>query len=392
MTLHIALIRQEQTGGDGGAQAIIDLMLQALEQENDVKISLLCRKWESSLTAQSNKGIDHKTQKVIINPPFSNRKNKQTSFNEAVHDYLREHDFDLIQSHERFAGCHIFRAGDGVHKVWLEQKAKVSNPIQRWWAKHSPYHKNLLLEEKQMFESQSLKRVICNSQMVKQEILRNFSIAPEQVQVIYNGVDTKHYKPANPDIKATIRAALKIPKNDRVFIFSGSGFERKNLRTTLEAFATLGEQCHLLVVGRDKKASAYKKLANTLGCEQRVHFLGAQPRDKMPGLYQAADVLVLPTLYDPFANVILEGLASGLPCITSTKCGAVDIIPDYQCGKIIEATDTPALTLAMQSYMDDKTLESDAARAVAASKQFTKEHMQKQLIALYHELLEKHHA
>lgn len=381
MSINIALIRQEQTGSDGGAQAIIDLMLQALEKKQAVNISLLCRKWESD---------QHSATKVIIDPPFRGRKEKQRHFNQAVLQYLQQHSFDLIQSHERFNGCHIFRAGDGVHKIWLQQKSLVSNKLQQWWLKHSPYHKALLAEEKSMFESHTLKKVICNSHMIKQEILNNFAISEEKLTVIYNGVDTNIYSPASQEKKNILRESLGIPKDALVFIFSGSGFERKNLSTTIKAFSKLNQKCHLLVVGRDKKQAQYEKLAREKKCASQIYFLGAQKKSSMASFYQMADILVLPTLYDPFANVILEGLASGLPCITSTHCGATDIIPKENCGEIIDPLDEKALSLAMSSYhnIQKRSIESVNARITALK--FTKNVMQEKLLALYNELLENH--
>lgn len=376
--MKIAIIRQEQTGSDGGAQAIIDLIIQALDQQEDVELSLLCRKWESKQDIG---------EKVIIDPPYQGRKNKQSSFNQAVTAYLQTHSFDLIQSHERLEVCHIFRAGDGVHKIWLRQKALISNRLQRWWLSISPYHKALQLEEKRMFESQTLKRVICNSHMVKQEILDNFAIDKKKVVVIYNGVNTDLFTPATLDKKKAIREQLGIPLQALTFIFSGSGFERKNLSSTIQAFSQLNHHCHLLVVGRDKHQRRYEQLAEKLQCKDRICFLGAQQKDDMPALYQAADVLVLPTLYDPFPNVILEGLASGLPCITSSSCGANDIIPTEACGTIIGATDIQALVSAMQRYQDTETRESQAQNAHKVSARFTQKIMQEQLLKLYTELL-----
>lgn len=381
MTINIALIRQEQTGSDGGAQAIIDLMLQTLEGKQNFSISLLCRKWESTQKIAS---------KVIIDPAFKGRKDKQASFNHAVSNYLKINSFHLIQSHERFNGCHIFRAGDGVHKVWLQQKALVSNKLQQWWLSKSSYHQALLTEEKAMFESKTLKKVICNSNMVKQEILNNFSIPENKIAVIYNGVDTDIYQPATKHKKEALRKSLNIPSDALVFIFPGSGFERKNLSLTIKALSQLKKNCFLLIIGRDKKQSHYERLAKKLKCHDRTLFLGAQEKEKMANYYQAADVLVLPTLYDPFPNVILEGLASGLPCITSSSCGAVDIVPDHHCGTIINATDQEALIEAMSRYENTQKLAIESSNARTVAKNFTKETMKNKLLALYTELLEKH--
>ena len=378
MTIEVALIRQEQTGGDGGAQAIIDLMLQALRQRQDIKLSLLCRQWDSAAGSEG---------KVIIDPPFRGRRDKQRSFNQAVKDYLGNHSFDIIQSHERLNGCHIFRAGDGVHKVWLQQRAKTANLLQRWWQSKSSYHRDLLAEEKLMFESDSLQKVICNSNMVREEVARNFAIDKHKLAVIYNAVDSQSYKPAEGQVKAELRQAMDIPESALVFIFAGSGFERKNLGATLRAFSQLPENCYLVVVGRDKKHRAYHRLANQLNCGNRVRFLGAQEKSKMPTLYQLADVLVLPTIYDPFPNVILEALATGLPCITTANCGAVDVIPGANCGVIVEVADDQGLADAMAGYQDAERLNVESGRARELALTFTQQRMQTSLLSLYREIL-----
>ncbi len=378
MTIDVALIRQEQTGGDGGAQAIIDLILQALSQHQDINMSLLCRQWDTAASSE---------HKVIINPPFLGRRDKQRSFNQTVKCYLDNHSFDVIQSHERFNGCHVFRAGDGVHKVWLQHRAKAANRLQRWWQSKSSYHRDLLAEEKLMFEGDALKKVICNSNMVKEEIANNFVIDKEKLTVIYNAVDCDVYKPVGAKVKATLRRGLDIPETALVFLFAGSGFERKNLGATLRAFSELPESCYLLVVGRDKKHLAYHKLADQLGCGDRVQFLGAQEKSKMPALYQLADVLVLPTIYDPFPNVILEALATGLPCITTPNCGAVDVIPDASCGVIVDAADDRSLASAMAAYQESDRLRVESVSARQLALGFTQKRMQESLLALYREIL-----
>jgi len=108
----------------------------------------------------------------------------------------------------------------------------------------------------------------------------------------------------------------------------------------------------------------------------------------MPSLYQCADVLVLPTLYDPFPNVILEGLACGLPCITSQHAGATDIIPSTSCGTIVDPLNAQALTITMASYNDDQKRHREATAAHSISKQFSKKKMQEKLLQLYSELIE----
>jgi UDP-glucose:(heptosyl)LPS alpha-1,3-glucosyltransferase len=106
----------------------------------------------------------------------------------------------------------------------------------------------------------------------------------------------------------------------------------------------------LLVVGRDRKEHGMRALASRLGVADRVRFLGAQ-EDVRP-YYGAADCFALPTLYDPMPNAALEALACGLPTVTTTTCGAAELIhPDIN-GRVIDALDRGALADALDAMLD----------------------------------------
>ncbi|HIE54301.1 MAG TPA: glycosyltransferase family 1 protein [Chromatiaceae bacterium] len=380
MSTKIAIIRQEQTGGDGGAEAIIDIILEVLGAESRVNVSLLCRRW--NIETNDNR-------KIILNPLHLGRTLKYTTFVKAVKKHLKTHQYDLTQSHERLTGCDIFRAGDGVHKVWLQQKAKQLNPVSRWLLYKQPFHKTLMSEEKKMFESNQLKAVICNSEMVGNEILEHFDISPEKVHIIYNGVDIKQFNPNNKINVKQIRRTLNVPEKCTLFIFPGSGFERKNLASVIHALSQLPENTHLIVAGRDKRQRRYENLVKKTNTRNRVHFLGAINKKDMPGIYAAADVLVLPTLYDPFPNVILEGMATGLPCITSHKCGAAAIIKKENAGQVVDALNINELAEAMTIYLSRKAREWSGLSARKTAENFTTQAMQKKLLSLYQSIIEK---
>lgn len=99
------------------------------------------------------------------------------------------------------------------------------------------------------------------------------------------------------------------------------------------------------MVGKDKDQPRYQALAKSLNCEARVRFFGMQS-ETLP-FYQMADGLLLPTLYDPFPNVILEAMACGLPVITTTGCGGAEFIVDGHNGYVCDALDIPALQQAV---------------------------------------------
>ena len=146
-----------------------------------------------------------------------------------------------------------------------------------------------------------------------------------------------------------MRASLGFAPDVPLFLFVGSGFERKGLAVALKALARL-PQGNLLVIGRDRHVARYQRLADDLGLAARVQFLGALP-DVRP-YYGAADALVLPTLYDPFPNVALEAMACGLPVVTSTTSGAAELIANGHNGYVCDALDTETLAAHMRAAAD----------------------------------------
>jgi UDP-glucose:(heptosyl)LPS alpha-1,3-glucosyltransferase len=141
----------------------------------------------------------------------------------------------------------------------------------------------------------------------------------------------------------------------------------------------------VLIVGHDKHADRYTRRAAELGLARRAHFAGRQA-DVGP-YYGAADALVLPTLYDPFPNVALEAMASGLPIVTSTKCGAAELIEPGNNGLVCDALDDVTLTEHMRVLSDPATASRMGAAARQLGESLSLERMKERLVSLYRDLL-----
>ena len=370
--LTLALVRQRYTM-DGGAERYLARTLSTL-QNRGVNIVLVTRLWQPVQSVQV----------LPCNPFYLGSLWRDWGFACRACKILAQHTVDLVQSHERLACCDIYRAGDGVHREWLKQRRRALG----WWGKLrlalNPYHYYVRFAEKRLFNSARLRAVICNSQMVKDEIIRYFSLPEHKLHVIYNGVDSGQFHPGLRDMRAATRARYAIPADAVVFLFVGSGFERKGMRILLEALAGLPEAAHLLVAGKDKKMHGFISQAEKLKVSGRVHFAGAQ-QDVKP-FYGAADVFVLPTLYDPFPNVVLEAMASGLPVITSTKCGAADLIQKSDSGLVCDALDKANLVAAMCALLDPDYAGKLGKSARLAVEPISYEAMSRQLLKVYEDL------
>jgi len=373
--VRLAIVRQKYRP-DGGAERFISRALEALDDDS-LELNIITRSWQGE--PKPNWHLH------ICNPKKWGRISRERGFAVAARACWEREQFDIVQSHERIAGCDIFRAGDGVHRVWLQQRARVISPFQRKLTSLSAYHRYVMRAEETMFRSPALKKIICNSLMVKNDIMRCFQVPEDKFAVIYNAIDSQRFSPATEEQQQLSRATLQLPATAKVFIYVGSGFERKGLKACIDALAATN--AHLLVVGQDKQLAHYVSLTRSLGCENRVHFFGVQ-HNVIP-FYHAADGLILPTLYDPFPNVILEAMACGLPVITSMTCGGAEFIVDGEQGFVCDALDIASLTAA-SAAIPLKTTDSrmgDAARERILP--YSPQQLASQLYTLYQQVLQQ---
>ncbi|WP_434777621.1 glycosyltransferase family 4 protein [Neisseria sp. Ec49-e6-T10] len=371
----IVLIRQKYSAM-GGAERFVSRALQALHAHKDLDIHLITRKWEplAGITAH------------IINPFYLGNVWRDFSFAYQCRQFWQKNHFDLIQSHERIAGAHVYRAGDGVHAHWLKLR-RASRGIKGAIAQFfNPYHHYVKYAEKAMFTHPELKKVICNSHMIKKEIQTYFGLPEHKITVIYNGVDTKTFSPTLKKYRQEVRASLKINEQTPLLLYVGSGFERKGVARALKGLVQ-NPEVSLLIVGHDKRLNQYRSLAKKLNVDTRCFFMGKQ-ENILPFL-GAADAFILPTLYDPFPNACIEALASGLPVITSHTCGASELITEGQNGFIADALQDKTWSNAIGKWLiaHKQNAQQLSEHAHISVGQLTLENMSNELVALYQTLL-----
>jgi UDP-glucose:(heptosyl)LPS alpha-1,3-glucosyltransferase len=256
---------------------------------------------------------------------------------------------DILMSLERVWDCHVYRAGDGVHRAWLNRRRKFEVPLQRFIRRLNHKHRDILQLEEALFTNRGACRVIVNSHMVKSEIVDLYHYPADKIDIVQNGVPLEKFR-FDPELREKSRTDLKLKPDQIALLFAGSGWERKGLLFAIEAMQLCrNRNMRLLVAGRGNQRS-YKS--------KRVQFLGEVP--DLVRIYAAADIFILPTIYDPFSNACLEGLACGLPVITTRANGFSEIIEDGVHGSIVDfANDLVGLRDAIRLW-------SDAARRAAA--------------------------
>lgn len=299
----------------GGAERYVERLIKELIGRGN-EVHLFANKWNDA----NGRIIFHRVP-IIGCLSFL----KVLSFAFFANIKLRQTKLDIIHSFERTFKQDVYRAGDGCHAEFLRQRVKSLPICKRWFVRLNPLHITTLFIEKRLFKSGNYKKIIANSNRVKEDIIRHYKVIPRDIVVIYNGIDLLEFNPDERDLHIKERDRIGIDKDSLVLLFVGSGFERKGLGSLIESVGELNKQrkVTLIVVGNGNY-SRYKRLGKRFGVEEKVYFLG--PQSNVKRFYLASDIFVLPSIYEPFSNACLEAMACGLPVITSRVNGVSELL------------------------------------------------------------------
>jgi len=263
--------------------------------------------------------------------------------------------WDVVQTHERALGAHVYRAGEGCHRAYLA--SRDGGPGR------GLYHRVVLALERRVFARTP--RLVAIARAGKREIQTLYGVPADRVDVVYNGVDLTRFHPrVRETLRRPARAEADVAAGAFVALFVGSGFERKGLATAIEALARLDDRrARLLVAGKGDE-TPYRALAGRYGVADRVRWLG--PRADVERWYAAADACVLPSRYEPFGNVHLEALACGLPVVASTAAGGGEVVSGALAGRVVDPRDAGAVATALAEVREAVT--SRPADVVAAAR------------------------
>jgi UDP-glucose:(heptosyl)LPS alpha-1,3-glucosyltransferase len=199
-------------------------------------------------------------------------------------------------------------------------------------------------------------RAIAVTEEVRRDLIDVHTVAPERIDVIPPPVEFDLFAAAN---RADVRGELGLSSDTAVLLFVGHDFARKGLAFAIEALSGLPENVHLVVVGGGPRGQAETQ-AHKAGVRARVHFVG---RTEHPEHYfAAADVLVLPTLQDPWGITLIEAMAAGVPVVTTAAAGASATVRAARAGVVLDDASANGVRGAVEWLLSD----SDRRREVAA--------------------------
>ena len=234
------------------------------------------------------------------------------------------------------------------------------------------------------------RRVLVVSNLLASEISENYRPLPGRLGVLHNGVDLREFHPWGSEDIAGARNALGTPNGQGVVLFVGHNLERKGLDVLVNALARLAERlrrtCPYLIVagGTGRKAHMEDVRIRLNG---NVRFLGT--RADMPRIYNAADLLVLPSEQESFGLPVLEAMACGLPTIVSRCAGVAEVITDGFDGVLLDDPTSPEeVADKIEGLICDPEFRRDmGARARKTAEKFSWDEVARQVEGIYKELL-----
>jgi len=226
--------------------------------------------------------------------------------------------------------------------------AEVQFVFKRWanYKKSLGENVDLIYRIVPFFEAINLKkakRIIAISNSVKDDLIKYYKIPEEKIHVAYSGVNTEEFNPDNrKKYREEIRKKHGISPDDILLIFVGNPYDRKGLEFVLNALSKVKQKnVKLLVSGRDEPGK-FQQLVNELGLKDKVSFRVGLFTD-VNKYFSAADIFILPSLYETFGLVVIEAMASGLPVVVSSSefVGASELIEDGKDGLLLKDPKDP---------------------------------------------------
>ena len=256
-----------------------------------------------------------------------------------AHDWLVTHSAATMKTlFEAPLVATVHATEAGRHQGWLPGDMNKSIHTMEWWL---------------TFEA---RRVITCSSHMSWEVTRLFELPPDKVDVIPNGIHVDRWAVSDATVE---RARRELAPDGPLVVYSGRLEWEKGVHDLLEALPELRRRhpgLRLAVVGDGTQADELSRQAGELHLADAVTFVGWVEDDDLVALAAAADVAVVPSIYEPFGLVALEAAAVGTPLVVADTGGLREFVEHGVTGLRFTTRDVPALTDAVTALLDDEVL------------------------------------
>ncbi len=207
------------------------------------------------------------------------------------------------------------------------------------------------LEWWMMYEAKSV--IMCSNFMMK-EVVNHFHLPQEKVSIIPNAIDTHEYV-VDVD-KEAVRKRYGVMPHEKLVVFIGRLVPQKGVEYLIRAIPLIVRnhgETKFLIVGDGWSRSNLESMATATGYGNKIRFLGFIPDSERIELLKSADVLVIPSIYEPFGIVALEGMTAGVPVVASNVGGLSEIIEHDRTGMLAYSENPESFAWCVNKVLSD---------------------------------------
>lgn len=252
--------------------------------------------------------------------------------------------------------AHDWLSLDAARTLKYEYKLPIVATLHATeWGRHGGIFSDTsrYITEQEFWLTYEAWRLIVCSDFMRNEAVRLFNCPYDKIDVVYNGVNAEKFQFEWPeDDRMALRSQYAEP-DEKIVIYVGRFVREKGIQVLLNAaHVILAEQpkTKFLIVGGGHR-ERFEKFVDWAGLSDRVVFAGFKANRSLHELYRCADVAVFPSLYEPFGIVALEGMAAGVPVVSSDAGGLKEVVIHEKTGFTSFANDPSSLAWAIREAL-----------------------------------------
>jgi glycogen(starch) synthase len=265
-------------------------------------------------------------------------------------DVIHQVDFDVMHVHDWLA------AFSGISFKHYMKKPMVltvhSTEVGRAQGLHSPDSFSINgIEWWSMYEAD---RVIVCSQSMKDEICGHFNLPQDKVDVIPNAIDATKYQTSVD--RGAVRQRYGVGYGEKLILCVGRLVPQKGVEYFIRAIPSIARrypEAKFIIVGEGWSRDILEAEARASGQNRKIQFTGFASDQEVIDLMTSADVLVVPSIYEPFGIVALEGMATGVPVVASKVGGLAEVIDHDQTGIFVYPKNPESIAWGIDRVLSD---------------------------------------
>jgi glycogen(starch) synthase len=265
-------------------------------------------------------------------------------------DVIQHVDFDVMHVHDWLA------AFSGISFKHYMKKPMVltvhSTEVGRAQGLHSPDSFSINgIEWWAMYEAD---RVIVCSQSMKNEICGHFNLPLDKVDVIPNAIDATKYQ--IPVDRGAVRQRYGVGYGEKLILCVGRLVPQKGIEYFIRAIPHVAKrypEAKFVIVGEGWSRDILEAEARASGQARKIQFTGFASDREVIELMTSADVLVVPSIYEPFGIVALEGMATGVPVVASKVDGLAEVIEHERTGLFVYPRSPESIAWGIDRILSD---------------------------------------